>query len=108
MTINTTCGSIAKELDQSVNMILSDQDIRIATKNAGILSKMGQDNYLGNGGYMEELGYLKRHEDGWTLTPESTKTKTITLEFSSMCSVEVSAAVYKAIQPFGSSVEIVE
>lgn len=108
MTINTTCGKIAKELEQSENTILSDQDIRTATKTAGIMSKMGQNNYLGNDGYLAELGYIKRHESGWTLTPGIAETKTITLEISSMNYVEVSSVVRNAVKQFGTIVEMVE
>ena len=108
MTINTTCGKIAKELDQLENMIISDQDVRTATKNAGILSKMGQDNYIGNKGYLAELGYIERHGSGWTLTTGIAKTKTITLSITLMNFDDVSAAVGKAIKPFGTIVEIVE
>ena len=108
MTINTTCGKIAKHLEQLENTILSDEDIRTATKYAGILSKMGQDNYLGEGGYLEELRYLYRCKGGWSLTPESSNTKTITLEISSMNYVEVSAAINKAVKQFAPIVEIVE
>ena len=108
MTINTTCGKIAKELDQLENMIISNQDIRTATKNAGILSKTGQDNYLGNEGYLENLGYIKRHDSGWILIAGIAKTQTMTLEISSMNYDDVSAAIGKAIKPFGTIVEIVE
>ena len=105
MTINTTCGKIAKHLEQLENTILSDEDIRTATKYAGILSK---DNYLGDGGYLEELRYLYRCEGGWSLTLESSNTKRITLEISSMNYVEVSAAINKAVKQFAPIVEIVE
>lgn len=108
MTINTTCGKIAKHLEQLENTIFSDHDIRTATNNAGILSKMGQDNYLGEGGYLEELGYIKRRGGGWILTVESYNTETIMMVVSSMNFDDVSAAVAKAIKPFGTIVEIVE
>ena len=108
MTINTTCGKIAKHLAQSENTILSDEDIRTATKHAGILSKGGQDNYLGEGGYLAELSYIKRCGGGWILTRESQETGTITLIVSSMNFDDVSAAIGKAIKPFDNIVEVVE
>jgi hypothetical protein len=108
MTVNTTCGKIAKELDQLENTILSDEDIRTATKHAGILSKAGQDNYLGEGGYLEELGYIKRCGGGRILTVESHDTETIKIVISSMNYDDVSAAIGKAIKPFGNIVEIME
>ena len=108
MTINTTCGKIAKELAQFKNTILSDEDIRTATKYAGIMSKMGQDNYLGDGGYLAELGYIKRCGGGWILKEESHATETIMMVVSSMNFDDVSAAIGKAIKPFGNIVEIVE
>lgn len=108
MTVNTTCGKIAKHLEQFRNTILSDEDIRTATKHAGIMSKMGQDNYLGDGGYLAELGYIKRCGGGWILTKESIDQETIVVVVSSMNYVEVSAAINKAVKQFGVIVEIVE
>ena len=108
MTINTTCGKIAKHLEQSENTILSDQDVRTATKIAGIRSKMGQDNYIGNKGYLVEFGYIKRCGGGWILTEESHDIEKIILVVSSTNFDDVSAAICKAIKPFGNIVEFVE
>ena len=108
MTINTTCGKIAKHLEQLENTVFSDHDIRTATKTAGIRSKMGQDNYLGDKGYLAEFGYIKRCGGGWILTKESHDTETIMMTASSMNFDDVSAAIGKAIKPFGNIVEIVE